>query len=188
MTLVTAPDLSALPAALARDLDGAFPEVVHALAGDLWAGTYRMLGDRHEAEDVVQEAFLRAYRALEDYPPRRIRELRLRGWLWTIAANLARNRLRTRSRKPEVPIVDREFAAVGPGPEDDALTVVGNEHLAGLLLDLPFPMRAAIVLHHVVGMSYSEIAGVLGRPSGTVRSDVHRGLDRLRTRLTKEAS
>jgi RNA polymerase sigma-70 factor (ECF subfamily) len=188
MTTVTAPDLSALPAALARDLDAAFPEVVRALAKDLWAGMYRMLGDRQEAEDVVQDAFLRAYRALEEYPPRRVRELQLKGWVWTIAANLARNHLRSRSRRPEVPIVDREFAVAGPGPEDDALTLAGNEHLAGLLLDLPFPMRAAVVLHHVVGMPYAEIAEVLDRPSGTVRSDAHRGLDRLRTMLTKEAS
>ena len=84
--------------------------------------------------------------------------------------------------------MDREFAVGGPGPEDDALTVAGNEHLAGLLLELPFPMRAAVVLHHVVGLPYAEIAEVLDRPSGTVRSDAHRGLDRLRTMLTKEAS
>jgi RNA polymerase sigma-70 factor (ECF subfamily) len=49
-------------------------------------------------------------------------------------------------------------------------------------------VRAAVVLHHVVGMPYAEIAEVLDRPSGTVRSDAHRGLDRLRTLLTKEAS
>lgn len=185
---MTAPDLASLPAALARDLDAAFPELVHALTRDLWAGMYRMLGDRQDAEDVVQEAFLRAYRALEGYPPRRIGELQVRGWMWTIAANLARNRLRNRSRRPETPILDREFAVPGPGPEDDALTVAATEELAALLLDLPFPVRAAVVLHHVVGMPYAEIAEVLDRPSGTVRSDAHRGLDRLRTLLTKEAS
>lgn len=188
MTTVTAPDLSTLPGELARDLDAAFPDLVHALTGDLWAGMYRLLGDRHDAEDVVQEAFLRAYRALEGYPPHRIRELQVKGWMWTIAANLGRNRLRSRSRRPEVPITDREFAVTGSGPEDDALAGAGGDHLAALLLDLPYPMRAAVVLHHLVGMPYAEIAEVLDRPPGTVRSDAHRGLDRLRTMLEKEAS
>jgi RNA polymerase sigma-70 factor (ECF subfamily) len=61
-----------------------------------------------------------------------------------------------------------------------------QRELAGLLLDLPWEMRTAVVLKHVVGLSYAEIADALDRPSGTVRSDVSRGLSRLRTLLEEE--
>lgn len=188
MTTMTAPDLAALPGALARDLDRAFPDLVTALQDGIYSGCLRMLGNAHDAEEVTQEAFLRAYRALGGYPSHRIDSLQVRGWMWTIAANLCRNRLRTRARKPESPLADREFANPGAGPEDEALASLGTVDLAAHLLDLPFPMRAAVVLHHVVGLPYSEIAEALERPSGTVRSDAHRGLDRLRTTLAKEAS
>jgi RNA polymerase sigma factor (sigma-70 family) len=164
---------------LARDLDRAFPDVVRQVSGDLYSGALRMLGNRQDAEDVTQEALVRAYRALGGYPADRIRRLRLRPWLWTIAANLCRNRLRSRSRRGTTAL-DADPADPAPGPEAHAEHTGMSDELASLLGDLPWAMRAAVVLHHVVGMPYDEISVALERPAATVRSDVHRGLARLR--------
>lgn len=188
MTLMTRSESTdSLTAALARDLDGTFPVVVRRHQDGLYSGALRMLGNPHDAEDVVQEALVRAYRALEGYGAERIAALRLPGWLWTIAANLCRNRLRSRARRPESGLPAEDPAAAGPGPEDSALSGAGEEALSRLLMDLPFAMRSAIVLHHVVGLPYEEISTALGRPGATIRSDVRRGLARLRTAL-EEAS
>jgi RNA polymerase sigma-70 factor (ECF subfamily) len=165
---------------LADDLDSAFPDLVRDLTPGLYSGALRMLGNRSDAEEVTQEALIRAYRALGEYPGDRIREMRLRGWVWTIAANLCRNRLRSRSRHQAVSLGTHEPADLTAGPE---ATVVSSEiegQLATLLLDLPWEMRTAVVLKHVVGLSYAEISAALDRPAATVRSDVHRGLARLR--------
>ncbi len=87
--------MAELPAALAADRDAAFPHLVRALIDGIYSGALRLTGSRADAEDVAQDAFLRAYRALGTYSPERIRELRLREWVWAIAANLCRNRARS---------------------------------------------------------------------------------------------
>ena len=169
-----------LTARLARDLDGAFPDVVRELSAGLFSGAYRMLGNRQDAEDVTQEALIRAYRALKGYPVERIRELHLRAWVWTITANLCRNRLRGRGAKSTSFIDGHDHPETGPGPDATAEESELRGELAALLGRLPWSMRTAVVLHHVVGMPYDEIATALERPAATVRSDVHRGLARLR--------
>ena len=166
---------------LATDLDAAFSDFVSTYQDGLFSGSYRMTGDRGDAEDVTQETFVRAYRALRGYDADRIASLELRPWLWTIALNLYRNRARARARRPETEL-DGYEAHTG-GPEDGA---VDRQHLAGLLADLPTPQRAAVVLRHVVDLSYDEMAEALGRPAGTLKADVHRGLERLRSALSKE--
>lgn len=175
-----------LLARLADDLEGTFPEVVRALSRDLYSGALRMLGNRHDAEDVTQEALVRAYRALGTYDPQRIRDLRLRPWVWTIAANLCRNRLRSQARRQAAPLDDHEPVDTRPGPDTAAMRSELRGALAELLLGLPWAMRTAVVLHHVVGMPYDEIAAALGKPATTVRSDVHRGLARLRAAYPPE--
>ena len=72
---------SGLPGRLARDLDRAFPDLVGEMQGLVFNGARRWLPARQDAEDVTQEVFIRAYRALQSYPADRIRELRLRPWL-----------------------------------------------------------------------------------------------------------
>jgi RNA polymerase sigma factor (sigma-70 family) len=178
--------LSDLPAALADDRDAAFPNLVRSMQHDVYTGVLRMLGNAADAEEVTQDAFVRAYHALGGYPPDRIRALQIRAWLWTIAANLARNRARRRRRKPE----DRLDAAPPqaspqPGPEQQAIESHGLEAIAQALAQLPWAMRSAVVLRHVLDMGYEEIAAALERPSGTVKSDVHRGLERLRATLPR---
>jgi RNA polymerase sigma factor (sigma-70 family) len=180
MTTMTADPLAAR---LADDLDGAFPDVVREVSPGLYSGALRMLGNARDAEEVTQDALVRAYRALQGYPKSRIRELRLRGWVWTIAANLCRNRLRSRARRPQRTLDGLDPSDPGTGPEGAALSTEAQSELAALLLDLPWEVRTAIVLKHVVGLTYAEISEALDRPAGTIRSDVSRGLARLRSNL-----
>ena len=71
---------------LAEDLDRAFPELVEGLQSELFSGLRSLAGG--DAEDLAQETFIRAYRALSEYDADRVRNLSLRGWIWTIALNL----------------------------------------------------------------------------------------------------
>ncbi len=168
-----------LTARLASDLDGSFEALVRAHQDRLFTIAWRTGGDRQEAEDLVQDCFVRAYRALAGYPPERIRELRLRGWLTTILLNAGRNRARVR----RVPTTELTFEP-GAEPTDDPLTRRDQrETWARLLAGLSPAQRTAVVLRHVDGLSYAEIAEVTGRPEGTVKAHVHRGLAALRTAL-----
>ena len=83
-----------LTAALARDLDGTFERMVLSQQDRLYSIALRMLGDPRDAEEIAQDAFVRAYRALAGYEADRIRDLQLRAWLATIVLNLCRNRVR----------------------------------------------------------------------------------------------
>jgi RNA polymerase sigma factor (sigma-70 family) len=170
---------------LSNDLRGAFPDMVRMLQNGVYSGVLQMTRNRHDAEDVTQETFIRAYRALEGYEAERIRTLRLRPWVWTIALNLCRNRARSASRSgTTVALTDRP--AADPGPEDEALEAAGTSEWRHRLAQLSSPQRTAVVLKHVVGLGYSEIGAAMGRPEGTVKADVHRGINRLRTILEQE--
>ena len=170
---------------LSNDLRGAFPDMVRMLQNGVYSGVLQMTRNRHDAEDVTQETFIRAYRALEGYEAERIRTLRLRPWVWTIALNLCRNRARSASRSgTTVALTDRP--AADPGPEDEALEAAGTSEWRHRLALLSNPQRTAVVLKHVVGLGYSEIGAAMGRPEGTVKADVHRGINRLRTILEQE--
>ena len=184
---------------LARDLDGSFEALVTAHADRLYSIALRMLGDPRDAEEAAQDALVRAYRALSSYEAGRIRELRLRPWLATIVLNLCRSTAGGRARRGAPPLsLDR--AAPGestPGldpsaPAQQAPTAIAERHAAReawavRLASLPVPYRAAVVLRHVDGLSYPEVAEVLGRPEGTVKAQVHRGIAMLRTMLEAEA-
>jgi RNA polymerase sigma-70 factor (ECF subfamily) len=169
-------DLAAL---LATDLDASFEALVLAHQDRLFTIAHRIGGDRHDAEELVQDTFVRAYRAMTGYPPARVRELRLRGWLTTILLNAGRNR----SRVHRVQTVEMIFDP-GSEPAADPLTRRDErETWARLLADLSPAQRTAVVLRHVDGLSYAEIAKALGRPEGTIKAHVHRGLAALRAAL-----
>ena len=106
-----------LAKALAADLDGTFPVLVSRLQSGVFSGLLQLTGDHHRAEDLTQEAFIKAYRALQSYPAERIRTMRLRGWVWTIAVNLLRNEARARSRRP-VPVRLDETGYLPAEPPD----------------------------------------------------------------------
>jgi RNA polymerase sigma-70 factor (ECF subfamily) len=183
------PATQSLAASLARDVDSAFPSLVDQHLDGIYSGVRRLVPSPADAEDVTQEVFLRAYRALTGYDRERIAALRVRGWLWTIAVNLCRNAARTRGRRaPTVPIDATVDPAATDDPAGDAVERVADADWRRRLEDLPMPMRTAVVLRHVVGLPYGEIATALDRPVGTVKADVHRGVQRLRTMLEEDAS
>jgi RNA polymerase sigma factor (sigma-70 family) len=169
----------ALAARLADDLDAAFEAVVTTHADRLFSIALRILGDRSDAEEAAQDAFVRAYRALATYDASRIRELRLRPWLATILVNVCRNRTRVH----RVATVELAF---DPGAEPAADPLArrdARDAWASLLSALPPAQRTAVVLRHVDGLSYAEMADALGRPEGTLKAQVHRGLAALRDAL-----
>jgi RNA polymerase sigma-70 factor (ECF subfamily) len=165
---------------LALDLDGTFEHLVRDHQDRLFTIAVRTLGNSSDAEELVQDAFVRAYRALAGYDADRIRDLRPRGWLTTILVNAIRNRLRVR-RVTTVELVFEPGAEPAVDPHSRRWS---RETWAALLLGLPPAQRTAVVLRHVDGLSYAEIAEALERPEGTIKSDVHRGLSALRDRLT----
>lgn len=162
---------------LARDVDGSFEDLVGMLGDDVYSGLRRMHGD--EAGDLTQETFIRAYRALCTYEADRIRTLQLRGWIWTIALNLGRNHVRDRSRRPRPVELHDVHPVADPEPID-------SELWQSRLEALPPAQRRAVVLRHVVGLSYAELSAALDRPVGTVKTDVSRGLARLKKLIEEE--
>jgi RNA polymerase sigma-70 factor (ECF subfamily) len=176
-----------LTVGLAADLDGSFESLVLAHQDRLYSIALRVLGNPADAEEAAQDAFVRAYRALAGYDADRIRELRLRAWLATIVLNVCRSR-RTRgaatrgtlSLDAVLPVDAEPRTPAGVGPAAVVDRRAGAEAWADLLLTLPTAHRAAVVLRHVDGLSYPEVAQVLGKPEGTVKAQVHRGLAQLR--------
>lgn len=178
-------NLDQLPNRLAIDRDGAFPDLVTTLQDGVYSGVLQLTRNRQDAEDVTQETFVRVYRALDSYDEDRIRDLALRPWVWTIALNLCRNQARSASRRPETTLGDdRVDHTVDTAGEAAANVDLARWRLR--LASLTAPQRTAIVLHHVVGLSHREIAESTGRSESTTRSDVRRGLTRLRTLLEEE--
>jgi RNA polymerase sigma-70 factor (ECF subfamily) len=180
----TAADLRDLAVRLADDLETSFPDLVLALQDGVYSGVRRLVWDPMDAEEITQDTFVRAYRALRDYEPARIGELRVAGWIWTIALNLCRNRARARSRRPPRRGADRDLERLAeqrPGPAETAVVTEETAIWSRRLAELPEPQRRAVVLRHVVGLPYQDIAAATGRPLGTVKADVHRGVARLRS-------
>ena len=177
-----------LPARLARDLDGSFETLVVAHQRLVFGLALRVVGDRADAEEVAQDTFVRAYHALAGYEAERVAAMRLRPWLAQIALNLARNRVRRRP-PPHRPLEDGDgqpLAVAAPAaaePAELAERRVERDVWVGLLAGLPRGQREAVVLRHVEGLPYAEVAEVLGRPVGTVKTHVHRGVRQLRERL-----
>lgn len=155
-----------------------FERMVHEHQDRLYALGYALTGNRHDAEEVAQDTLLRAFKALQTYPPERIRELKQRAWLHRIAVNVARNR--HRGVKPRVVELDGTEPDAAPGPEAEAMQrVLMNGVMTGLA-SLPARYREAVVLRYVQDLSYGEVAEALDVPVGTAKSDVHRALKILR--------
>jgi RNA polymerase sigma-70 factor (ECF subfamily) len=182
---------TALATRLARDVDAAFPDLVTAHQDRLYTIALRLLGDRRDAEEVAQDALVRAFRAMHGYPRERIAGLRLRPWLASITVNLARNRRRRLDdRQPPNQLEPMLDAGFDPATDDRRSTPASaadrretQRELASALLRLTPQVRVAIVLRHVDGLSVAEVAEALDRPEGTIKAQVHRGLRELRLLL-----
>jgi len=155
-----------------------FERMVREHQDRVYALGLALTGNRQDAEEVAQDTFLRAYRALVTYPPARIRDLKQRAWLHSIALNVVRNR--TRGAKLRVVELNGSEPDHASGPEDDVLLRAELDALASKVAALPPRFRDAVVLRHVQELSYAEAAAVLGTPVGTVKSNVHRGLQMLK--------
>jgi RNA polymerase sigma-70 factor, ECF subfamily len=155
-----------------------FERMVHEHQDRLFAFGLALTGNRHDAEEVAQDTFLRAYRALVTYEPERIKELKQKAWLHRIALNVVRNR--TRGVRPRLVELNGSEPDKALGPEAGALLKMEIDSLARRVACLPTRYRDAVVLRHVQELSYEEAADALGQPVGTVKSNVHRGLKLLR--------
>ncbi|MEP7158925.1 MAG: sigma-70 family RNA polymerase sigma factor [Chloroflexota bacterium] len=175
-----------LCARLATDLDGAFTELVMDHQQLVFGVALRVTRDTAAAEDVAQEVFVRAYRALRRYPEERVRELRLRPWLGRMTLNLARNAIRGRRQHADVDGLAETEAGKDEGPLQLLQRSEEQRMWAGLLTALPERYRLAVAMRHVDGLSYAELAETLGKPLGSVKSDVHRGIDLLRAAYDAE--
>jgi RNA polymerase sigma-70 factor (ECF subfamily) len=144
----------------------------------IYALSYALTGNRMDAEEVAQDTFLRAYRALVTYTPERVRDLKQRAWLHQIAVNVVRNR--HRGVRPRLVELNGSEPDHGAGPEEGAIRRAEMDELAARVACLPPRYREAVVLRHVEELSYAEVAEALGQPVGTVKANVHRGLKLLR--------
>jgi len=140
-----------------------------------------LLRDPHDAEDAVQEAFLRAHHAFD-----RFRGANGRAWLLTIVRNVCYSHLRQNRREPEAVAFEDEVHGSTHDPAD-ANAVAWHEVKSALLREalerLPAEYREVIVLHEIEGLSYREVAGVAEIPIGTVMSRLARARGKLQTEL-----
>ena len=186
---VETPDPDALLSiALARDLDRAFEHVVIAYRVRIVTFIARMLHDDARAEDVAQDVFVRAYRALQTYPSERRASLHLRPWLFAIAHNLTRNAFRD-APPASAPLEHddgaprAELTDPGAGPEQLVLREEAWASVGEAIARLSPALRAAFVMRYVEDLSYDEIAQSLEQPVGTVKASAHRGLMAVRAQL-----
>lgn len=164
---------------LAEDLETAFPDFVEAHQNAVFGAALRCTGNWQDAEEVAQETFVRAFTALRAWEGERIRDLRVRGWLLSIALNVVRNRVRDASRRPQPSGLDGEAAMARSDlglPEPAMDRSEARSALAEALTTLPAAHREAVVLRHVAGLGYQEIAEALDCPVGTAKARVHRGV------------
>ena len=169
---------------LAKDIDRTFEDLVRAHQDGLYSGIRRLVGDPELAADLSQDTFIRAYKALCSYPPSRIRQLKLRGWLWTIALNVVRSNARSQGRRPRhSQLLVEKIADASNQPETRALNSEDEQWWRNELSRLPVHQRNAVVLRYVGELSYTEIAAATKRPVGSVKSEVHRGLAVLANQL-----
>ncbi len=181
-----------LPGALAADVDGNFEQLVLAYQDRLYTFALRLTGSPQDAEEIAQDAFVRAYQALVTYAAQRVRDLALRPWLYQITLNVFRNR--RRRRPPQLVPLDEASAGMNLELEDDKVERpdAALEHaelrgrLGALVAALPERYQLSVVLRHVQGLEYAEIAALLRQPIGTVKANVHRGLRLLREGLDEQ--
>jgi len=153
----------------AREGDrAALAHLVRAYQVPVYNLSYRMLGDRMEAEDAAQETFLRAFRNLGQYNPDRP----FRNWLLSIAAHHCVDLLRR--RRPTVPLDEALHGEAGHDPEGAVVRREAQERIQRLLMDLPPTDRAAVTLRYWYDCSYEEIAEMLGATVSAVKSRLYR--------------
>jgi RNA polymerase sigma-70 factor (ECF subfamily) len=170
-----------LLSAIARGDSSALGRLYDRYSAILFGLVSRILGDRSEAEDVLQEVFLQVWKKAGDFDERRGRALQ---WMATVARNRALDRLSTRqSRRRALGEVLAPPLAAESDPVEDASVGEEARDLHRALAEISEPQRNVLLLAYFQGFSQSEIAARLGLPLGTVKSHARLGLLRLRDAL-----
>ena len=180
--------LAAIQAAKHGRQDG-FQAVLAAYGPRLFGYFYRAAGNRHEAEDLLGEMMLRLVRTLPEYDERG----RFEPWLFRIAANLVRDRIRRRkaapagvslsAESPDGSSMDNVLPAAAQSVDGNLMASEANEQLMAALDTLDDTTRQMILLRHFADMSFARIAELMQCPIGTALAKVHRGLKALRGKL-----
>jgi len=160
---------------------------------DIFNAALRMTGSYTEAEDLAQEAFVKAYVAFDQFKL----GTNFRAWMLRILTNTHINRYRRERRSPDVVAWEDltengrrgfpEARSNEPRPDEQVLASIPDEHIAPAIASLPDEFREAVVLSDMHELSYKEIAATLGIPLGTVRSRIFRGRKLLREKLADYA-
>ncbi len=168
----------------------AFNQLVMAYQALAYSVARRVVSDPELAADATQDAFVKAYRKLDQY-----RGGSFKAWLLRIVINTCYDRLRALRRRPSTSLdnlldqPDRAALMIDPseGPEHHALRLELRHQIEAAIADLPDDQRLVIVLCDVEGYNYHEISDLVGIPLGTVKSRIARGRARLRNRLVVPA-
>jgi RNA polymerase sigma-70 factor (ECF subfamily) len=177
----------------AIDVDSYYEQLVSLYWHQLKSFIARRVGNPQDAEDIVQEALLRAYVALERYSVQQRQSLKARAWLYKIVWNVYCN-YTGRSKQPpsvpldiseESPLLEREDDRFEQ-PEKAFEHVEGRQELVALVATLPQHFRDVVSLYYFEDLSHQEIADILKQPVGTVKVYVHRGIRLLRKMLAMQ--
>src|SRR5690625_1367809 len=171
-----------------RTEQAAEEEVVEILQTTIYQHCFRMIGNTHEAEDLAQEVFIRAYVNIHSFDNSK----NFSTWIYRIATNLTIDRLR--KRKPDY-YLDAEIkgteglnmysqlAASERLPEDEVESLEFKSYIHQEILSLPPIYRSIIILRYIEEFSLNQISEILDIPLGTVKTRIHRGREALRKKL-----
>jgi RNA polymerase sigma factor (sigma-70 family) len=165
--------------------DLSWERIVEEHSDRVYRLAYRLTGDRHDAEDLTQEVFVRVFRSLHTYTPGTFE-----GWLHRITTNLFLDQARRKQRIRFDALSDERadrLTSASPAPEAAYADQRFDDDVEAALATLPPDFRAAVVLCDVEGLTYEEIATILDAKLGTVRSRIHRGRAMLRQALAHRA-
>ena len=150
----------------------------------MYAVALRMCGNPEDAQDCLQEAMLRIYRAINGFKA----QSSFSTWVYRITMNTCLDELRRRKNRPNTSLdglYDEGWALVDPGQTPEKSAILGDmrRQLQAYIHELPEDMRAAVILRDVEGYSYDEIARMLDANVGTIKSRISRGRERLREKI-----